>query len=141
MKYCFLPVLVIGILILPSLYCSPAKADLGEPLVSMIVSEWGEDVGPDYDMNLNESATFIGIAVGGYIPYSYFWYFDGAAIPTYPGYMFVHTASELGEHSLVLEVSDLIGQSASDTVLIHVYDPALPVSPTTWGSIKALFGK
>jgi hypothetical protein len=37
-------------------------------------------------------------------------------------------------------VNDLYGQSASDTVLIHVLDPALPVSPTTWGSIKALFG-
>jgi hypothetical protein len=40
----------------------------------------------------------------------------------------------------VLVAHDLFEQSSTDTVLIHVLDPALPVSPTTWGSIKALFG-
>jgi hypothetical protein len=141
MKYCFLLVLFLGVLVLPSFYCNPAWADLEEPLYSMIVNEWGEDVGTDYEMPLNGSATLFGISTGGYIPFYYFWYVDGVATPTYPDWTFVYAATEVGEHSLVLVVNDLYGQSASDTVLIHVYDPALPVSPTTWGSIKALFGK
>jgi hypothetical protein len=141
MKYCFLLVLAVWFLMLPSFYATPVMADLGEPLVAMIVNELGEDVGPDYEMYLNESVTFIAIATGGYIPYSYFWYVDGVAVPTYPGYVFVYAATEPGEHSLVLDASELYGQSYSDTLLIRVYDPSTPVRSTTWGIVKELFGQ
>ena len=139
MKHCLLFALVLCALILPGFYCEPAKADIGEPVVAMILDESYGDVGTDYNLRLNASATFIGISTGGYIPYSYFWYVDGVATPTSPYYMLVYAATEVGEHSLVLVVNDLYGQSSSDTVLIQVYDPAVPVSPITWGSIKSLF--
>jgi len=137
MKHCVLLVLFLCALVLPSFYCEPAMADLGEPLIAMLVNESFESPGPEYNMYLNETATFIGLASGGYIPYYFSWFVDGMQVGN--SYVLSYTATELGDHSLVLVVHDLAQQEVVLTLLIHVYNPVVPVGTTTWGSIKSLF--
>ena len=139
MKHCVLLVLFLCALVLPSFYCEPAMADLGEPLIAMLVNESFESPGPEYNMYLNETATFFGVPSGGYIPYYFFWYVDGTLSTTCCSYLFAYSATELGDHSLVLVVHDLLGEEAVVTLLIHVYNPVVPVGTTTWGGIKSLF--
>jgi hypothetical protein len=88
-------------------------------------------------MYLNETATFIGLASGGYIPYYFSWFVDGMQVGN--SYVLSHTATELGDYSLVLVVHDLPEAESVVMLLIHVYDPMVPVGTTTWGSIKSLF--
>jgi len=136
-KHCVLLVLFLCALILPSFYCEPAMADLEEPLIAMIVNESFESPGPEYNMYLNETATFIGLASGGNIPYYFSWFVDGMQVGA--SCVFSYAATELGDHSLVLVVHDLAGQEVVLTLPIHVYNPVVPVGSTTWGAIKSLF--
>jgi hypothetical protein len=138
MKYCFLLVLVIGALILPSLYCDPVSAEEGDPLVALIVNENDEHLHGYYDMDLNGTVVLFGVASGGYIPCSYSWYVDGVLAAT--GYLFNYSATPLGEHTVRMEVTDAAESFASDDLVIRVQAP-VSTGEATWGSIKALFGK
>jgi len=137
MKHCVLLVLFLCALVLPSFYCEPAMADYEEPLVPTITNMNYDLIGPNYDMYLHEAIIFIGIVTGGYIPYYYSWYVDGILVST--SQFITYTATQLGDHSVVFVVDDYGHAEAADTLLIHVYNPVVPVGTTTWGSIKSLF--
>ncbi len=118
------------------LCAAPVRADLIPPLDALIVNESFEEV-ISLGMALGGSVVFIGLASGGYIPYSYSWYVDSVAVGN--SYLLDYTAAEVGEHVLTLQVNDLMGQLATDSAFIHVYGSETPILPSTWGMLKAMF--
>lgn len=132
-------VIVVALASALALLCSPherARADIGEPLVGLIVNERYELMPDPYDMRTTDIVLMIGVALGGYIPYFFSWYVDGALAAT--SYSFYYTATTPGEHRVRMHVTDLSQQFASDSLVIRVHDPT-PSRRTSWGRIKALY--